>query len=75
MNFKVVGVYRHEKAIDTDSTYYKQWRKSWRGRDYKTEEEAVVNYVRHCLDYQIIDDDGHGTLSSLSLDWNIEEKL
>ena len=72
MKYKVIGIYKSEELVDTETGYYKLWRESWRGRDYKTEEEAIVNYARQNLDYQIINDDGHGTLSSASLDWTIE---
>ena len=74
MKYKVTGVYKHEEMVDTETFSYSRWRESWQGRDYTDEERAVVNYVKDFLGYQIIDDDGRGTLTPESLDWVIEEE-
>lgn len=73
MKYYVVGIYKHEEVVDAEAFGYKHWRESWRGRNYKNEEQAIVNYAKDMLDFQILDDEGRGNLSSLSLDWVIEE--
>ena len=75
MRYKVVGVYKHEEVVNTESYSYERWRASWRGRDYKDEERAVIEYVQDFLNFQIIDDDGHGTLTASSLDWTVNKEV
>ena len=73
MKYRVIGIYKHEEVVDTESFFYKHWRSSWRGERHQDEKLAVESFAEDMLNFQIIDDEGHGNLSAGSLEWTIEQ--
>jgi hypothetical protein len=69
MKYKVTAKLEYTFIVDTEAEYFKQYCKSWRAFPG---EDHIVNYARQRLSYDIIDDDGHGTISPISFDWTKE---
>ena len=67
MKFNVVGTYKHEMVVDTDSEGYKRWRESWRGRSYVFESYAVEMYALN-----MFNSDDKGVRIPDNLDWTVK---
>jgi len=71
MKYKVVGTYRYEIIVDTESWNFQEFAKSWRVNKNDAVEVKVREYAKKELGYQIIDDDGNSTVTPCSFDWEV----
>ena len=71
MKYKVIATYCHEAIINTDEIGFQEYLK-WRTSSLdKTMENKVITYAKRLFSYDIIDDDGHGTLTPSFFEWQI----
>ena len=73
MKYKVVGVYRYEETVDTEDPNFQIYKNSAWGKYAHSKKELVENYVKRLLSWNIVDDEGHGTLYPSSFDWTVEK--
>ena len=82
MKYKVIGIIKHEEIVDTDSVGFKHYLKSPFSEFNELPDNilydirmraTVQGYVEKMLSYQIIDDNGYGTITPNSFDWTVEE--
>lgn len=70
MKYKIIASYIHTDEVDTESSSFKEFEKSNR-RWYPglSEEKMAIKYAERAFGWDIIDDEGHGTVTPSSFEW------
>ncbi len=71
MKIKVTGYYKTESVVDTQDANFQRYVEEQRKyhKDMSLTDIAI-KYKQREMDWNIIDDEGHSSMTSFSLDWN-----